>query len=153
LYLASDRAGRAAFHPVSSGRARLLYWFQKPITTQGLDWVRKRGPMTQWIKNRQTALVLALVATLFMSPMLTGPGFAGGVKGDNPTPDQPPGDGKGDPDVPFGPSRVNSAGAQRAFVTPLRESRTVGDGRIPYSIWTWRLRIVLRGLKAYTFRF
>jgi hypothetical protein len=110
--------------------------------------------MTQWIKNRQTALVLALVATLFMSPMLTGTGLAGGISNPGPTtPDQPPGDGKGDPDVPFGPARVNSAGAQRAVVTPLRESRTVGDGRIPYSTWTWRLRIVLQGLKGYTFRF
>jgi hypothetical protein len=110
--------------------------------------------MAQWIKNRQTALVLALVATLFMSPMLTGPGFAGGRGGSGqPDPDQPPGDGKGDPDVPTGPARVSSSGAQRVFVTPSREARTVGDGRVPNGEWMWRLRIVLKGLKVYTFRF
>ena len=116
--------------------------------------------MAQFIKHRQTALILALFATLLASPMLTGSGNAGSISGNGGSPEPgSPGDGKGDPDVPTGPARVKYSGrvsypgAQRVGVYPSREALTVGDGRVPYGAWMWRLRIVLQGLKAYTFRF
>jgi len=117
--------------------------------------------MAGYTKHRQTALILALFATLLASPMLTGKSFAGSIggAGGTPDPDRPPGDGKGDPDVPSGRSsvayvgRVSYAGAQRVDVYPSREALAVGDGRGSYGAWMWRLRIVLQGLRAYTFRF
>ena len=109
--------------------------------------------MARFFKNRQTALILALAAALLTSPLLAGTGFAGSVDGGIKDPDQSPKDGKGDPDVPTGPARTNHPGAQRVFVIQPRETPTVGDGRVPNGAWVWRLRIVLRGLKAYTFRF
>ena len=112
--------------------------------------------MTRLFKNRQTTLIFALAATLFVSPMLSGRSFAGSVGGisepSNPT------SGIGDPDVPStGPSRVTLSGAQKP-ADPTRDARTVGDGRgtaagWASSAWTWRLRIVLQGLRAYMFRF
>ena len=110
--------------------------------------------MSLYFRHRQFALILALVAASFTSPMLTGTGFAGTIGGSgSPSSDLPPGDGKGDPDVPTGPARKNIPGVQKAYVGPSRETLTVGDGRVPYGAWVWRIRIVLQGLRAYTFRF
>ncbi len=108
--------------------------------------------MALFVKHRQKALVLALVAAFLTSPMLAGRGFTGSIGGGSPTPD-PPGDGKGDPDTPSGPARKIVPGEQRV-VAPSRETPIVGDGRVSnYGAWMWRLRIVLKGLRAYTFRF
>jgi hypothetical protein len=110
--------------------------------------------MARFNLNRQMALILALVATLLTSPMLTGTAFSGSIGGGGvPTPEGPGGDQKGDPDVPTGPSRITPRGASRVVVSPSSEVQTVGDGRMALNVWMWRLRIVLHGLRAYTFRF
>ena len=112
--------------------------------------------MTRLFKYQQTALIFALAAMLLASPLALGPASAGSSSGIL-EPAGPSG-GKGDPDVPAtGPSRTNMAGAQQV-ATPTYETPTVGDGRVPVAVWSrsawaWRLRIVLQGLRAYTFRF
>jgi hypothetical protein len=54
--------------------------------------------MARFNLNRQMALILALVATLLTSPMLTGTAFSGSIGGGGvPTPEGPGGDQKGDP--------------------------------------------------------
>jgi hypothetical protein len=107
--------------------------------------------MTLFNKNRQTALVLALVATMLTCSMLVGSAFAGSISGGGDP--SLPRDGKGDPDVPTGPAKKTVPGVQRIEVAPSHGPMTVGDGHASYSAWTWRLRIVLRGLRAYTFRY
>jgi len=115
--------------------------------------------MARLFKYQQTAVILALAAMLLASPLAVGPASAGTIGGGGGSTDpQAPGDGKGDPDVPAtGPSRTNLSGAQQV-ATPSYETPTVGDGRVPVAVWSrsawaWRLRIVLQGLRAYTFRF
>ena len=111
--------------------------------------------MARLSKNRQTALTLALIAALLTSPTLVGRSLAVPVEGDG-TGNHPPGtpnDGSGDPDVPTGPTRSSNVGAQRNVARP-HATATLGDGRMSSNnVWMWRLRIVLRGLRAYTFRF
>jgi len=112
--------------------------------------------MARLFKYQQTAVILALAAVLLASPLAVGLASAGSVGGGGGS--TAPGDGKGDPDVPAtGPSRTNLSGAQQV-ATPSYETPTVGDGRVPVAVWSrsawaWRLRIVLQGLRAYTFRF
>jgi len=106
-------------------------------------------------KNRHSALILAFflgLAAVWCLPVgaapIEGDGMPGGTR--------PPGDQKGDPDVPTGSTRSAPVGAQRAEPRS-GVIRTVGDGagtqQVPQVVWMWRIRIVLQGLRAYTFRF
>ncbi len=114
--------------------------------------------MLGFIMNRRKTLVLALITALCLFPMLPGVPAAlpidtgsGPGKGSGPN----PGDGQGDPDVPTAPARTAQPGAQWTAPSPARyaAAQPVGDGRALIGEWMWRLRIVLRGLGAYTFRF
>ena len=103
----------------------------------------------------RTAFILAMAVALLSSLLVTGhstasPLSAGGSK----EPTQPSGGGMGDPDVPTGSTaRSSTVGAQRQEARP-NAAATVGDGRMSRdTVWMWRLRIVLQGLRAYTFRF
>ncbi len=115
--------------------------------------------MARFTKNRQTALILVLASVMLASSMLWTTGIAGGLgpSGGSPEPTTPEGDGngRGDPDVPTAPARVSVSivpGARKvSTLTP--EARSVGDVRVSAGAWVWRLRIVLQGLKTYTFRF
>ena len=109
--------------------------------------------MSRLFMNRQTALTLALTAALLTSPSLVGRSYAVPIDSGGGMPGSPPGDGKGDPDVPTGNTRTSTGGAQRNVSVP-RTTATVGDGRLSRdTVWMWRLRVVLQGLRAYTFRF
>ena len=111
--------------------------------------------MARLFKHQQMALILALTAALVTSPAMLGRSYAVPVSGDGGTdgPGQSPGERGGDPDVPTGSTRSGSVGVQRPVARPY-PSATVSDGRVARDdVWMWRLRIVLRGLRAYTFHF
>lgn len=108
--------------------------------------------MPRFTKNRQTALILALAAALLAGSLLRGTAFASPIGG-KPDPEAPgPGDGKGDPDDPTGPTRQNFVGRQQIVSQQPRDisGRTFG---VPRSGWMWRLRIVMQGYRYYWFRF
>jgi len=105
-------------------------------------------------KNRRSTLILAILLGLaaWCLPLHAAPIDGDGV----PPTGGPTGDKRGDPDVPTGSTRSANVGAPRAEPRST-VYRSVGDGsasqQVPELTWLWRLRIVLRGLRAYTFRF
>jgi hypothetical protein len=93
-------------------------------------------------------LVLALAAFLAASPGYVG---AQASRTDTGGDELPPPPAAGDPDLPVGPTKSVRGQVQRGQA--VRANRSMGDGRVQRDAWVWRLRIVLRSLKAYYIRF
>ena len=100
--------------------------------------------MARFTLNRQMTFILALIATLAMSPAVSRPVYADGSR-----------TGSGDPDYPVGNPKYNRSG-NRNQGAAIVSSRSVGDGRTVDmdSVLMWRLRVVLlRNFRAYFLRF
>jgi hypothetical protein len=106
-------------------------------------------------KNRHSALVLAIFLGLIAAWCV--PLGAAPIEGDGtPAPGGPTGDKRGDPDVPTGSTRSSATRGAQSADPRSGVTRIVGDGagaQAPQVVWMWRIRIVLQGLRAYTFRF
>jgi len=101
-------------------------------------------------KNRHTALIF----TIFLTAVLWQGALAAPIEGSSTPKPGGGGDGNGDPDVPTGNTRSSFVGRQQVAPAQPMVARPVGDGPSAAQIvWTWRLRIVLQGLRAYWFRF
>ena len=111
--------------------------------------------MSRFIMNRQMALILTLAAALSFGSLAPMASFAAPIDAAGVGPSD--GEGKGDPDVPTGTTRNESkVGVRpgvRSMVQQPSEPVAVGDGRGSQTVWMWRLRIVLQGLRIMTFRF
>jgi hypothetical protein len=112
--------------------------------------------MAGFTLNRQMTFILALIATLAMSPAVNRPAHADGVRtgpGDPTSPNDP--GYSGDPDYPVGNRKYNRSG-NRNQGAAIVSSRSVGDGRSVDmdSVLMWRLRVVLlRNFRAYFLRY
>ena len=111
--------------------------------------------MSRFIMNRQLALILTLAAFLSFGSLAPVASHAAPIGNSGVGPDG--GEGKGDPDVPTGTTRNESKiGVRpgvRSMVQKPSEPVAVGDGRGLQTVWMWRLRVVLQGLRIMAFRF
>ena len=112
--------------------------------------------MTRFILNRRWTCILALGVILVYCPVAHRPVLAGEDPGTGQVndPDQGPGggNGSGDPDVPIGPAKTGKSGRlSRNGTGP--GTRAAGDGSVSRSVWVWRLRVVMLGLRSFYIRF
>jgi hypothetical protein len=112
--------------------------------------------MARFTLNRQMTFILALIATLAMSPAVSRPVHADGSRTGSGDPTGPTDPGySGDPDYPVGNPKSNRSGIRNQGVA-IVPSRSVGDGRTVDmdSVLMWRLRVVLlRNFRAYFLRY
>lgn len=110
--------------------------------------------MARFVLSRRWSFILALGASLIWCSAAHRPVAAqvpGGLIGD---PQDPGPGGIGDPDMPSGPGKSVGRGKSiRGGNSANLGVRAGGDGSTARSVWMWRLRVVLRGLRSYTVRF
>jgi hypothetical protein len=106
--------------------------------------------MARFNKNRHMTLILALAACLAASSAF-GASIEASRTDTGGDPAFPPPASSGDPDLPVGPSKSARSQMPRGYA--FSEIRSTGDERSLNDAWVWRLRVVLRSLKAYYIRF
>lgn len=113
--------------------------------------------MPRFIVYQKLVLILTLAAALSLGSLAPRPSFAAPSDGQGKGPGDGGGDGRGDPDVPTGTTQKVSTTGLRAGVQPMVQKQggtpAVGDGSVAQTVWMWRLRIVLQGLRIITFHF
>jgi len=104
--------------------------------------------MPRFCKNRCCSFILAFL--IGVAGLSVGPASvrAFGVLDDGTS---TPGGGVppsvGDPDEPSGSGRTVGGGTLRQPI--VSEAPVVGDGRVSSSAWSWRIQVVLKGLKSF----
>jgi hypothetical protein len=113
--------------------------------------------MLRFCPNRCWAFILALClfSTCFFLLTTQAPPIARADAGTSMVPTDPPdpGAGYGDPDVPIGPGQMKPSKGALSHggmiqVVSKHGDRPVGDGAIPTSAVTERLRLFLLGLRS-----
>lgn len=109
--------------------------------------------MLRFVKNRWT-FILTLVAVLALGFSHPVGAVEQGNTGTDPQPN-PGGSGgnTGDPDVPTGSgyAMAGKGGALRSG--KIGYGRAVGDSPAVHSVTVWRVLLILRGVKAWYFRY
>ncbi len=106
--------------------------------------------MLRFLKNRWTLILALMVSAVLSTHRL--------AVADNNPPSQygdpeplPP--GEGDPDIPDGKTTAPAYNGTSPQKRLTLDQRLVGDDRVIRSDGVWRLILILKGLRAFWFRF
>jgi hypothetical protein len=102
--------------------------------------------MRRFATNRWSVILLTLFLLLAGSAAFSSHGYADGTDPIELSGGGGGTGGSGDPDGPTGPNKRSPAsGAAR--LAKAGSVSTVGDGRTGWSVWSWRISVVLLTLK------
>jgi hypothetical protein len=103
--------------------------------------------MRRFATNRWSAILLALCVLLAGSAALPSLPYADGVDPIEFNDGTGGSGGSGDPDGPAGPNKRQPYGGSARPARMGYSSTTVGDGGTAWSVWSWRIHVVLLTLK------
>lgn len=103
--------------------------------------------MRRFVANRWSAILLTLLLLLAGGTALSSYGYADANDPVELNDGSGGTGGSGDPDSPTGPNKRQPAYGGAARPAKAGVVSTVGDGRTGWSVWMWRIHVVLLSLK------
>ena len=108
--------------------------------------------VVRFLLNRRWTFILALGVSLACCFVASQAGASGGSDGTVIGDPSDPGLGpppSGDPDLPSGPGAKSPKPGGLAKGNRELGRHAAGDGGVPRSAWTWRLRVVMQRLRGF----